>query len=48
VMHKGSIVESGSPGQIMNAPQHEYTKRLIGAMPGREWEATRLTQPSGV
>jgi peptide/nickel transport system ATP-binding protein len=47
VMHKGSIVESGPPEQILHAPRHEYTQRLIGAMPGREWEATRVTQLSG-
>ena len=33
VMQKGSIVESGSPEEIYNAPQTEYTQRLISSIP---------------
>ncbi len=38
VMYKGSIVEYGPPSQIFRAPAHDYTKRLVSAIPGGEWE----------
>lgn len=31
VMHEGKIVEEGTPEQIIQAPQSEYTKRLVEA-----------------
>jgi len=42
VMHQGKVVEYGSPAQIFDAPQHAYTQRLIGAVPGRAWDSTRV------
>jgi oligopeptide/dipeptide ABC transporter ATP-binding protein len=33
VMYLGTIVESGSPGQLFRAPAHHYTKALIDAVP---------------
>jgi peptide/nickel transport system ATP-binding protein len=33
VMNQGEIVERGDADAIYNAPQHEYTKKLIGAIP---------------
>lgn len=36
VMHDGYIVEQGTTESVFNHPQHEYTKRLIDAIPKRE------------
>jgi ABC-type dipeptide/oligopeptide/nickel transport system ATPase component len=33
ILHQGEIVESGVTGQIFASPQHEYTQRLMAAMP---------------
>ena len=33
ILHKGKIVESGSAEQVLTQPQHEYTRRLMAAMP---------------
>jgi len=35
VMHKGLLVERGTPEEIFNHPREEYTKRLIAAIPSR-------------
>ena len=28
IMYKGEIIEKGTPDEVMEHPQHEYTKRL--------------------
>ncbi len=33
ILHEGRIVESGPPGELFRAPQHEFTRRLVDAMP---------------
>ena len=38
VMHKGRMVEYGPPSQIFRNPGHDYTRQLVSAIPGSEWE----------
>ncbi len=35
VMNRGSLVEAGEVRQILNAPQHAYTRQLVAALPRR-------------
>ncbi len=36
VMRHGQIVEQGEAGQIIDAPQHPYTRLLVDSQPGRK------------
>jgi peptide/nickel transport system ATP-binding protein len=47
VMHKGSIVEYGTAEQVFDNPQDDYTRRLIGAIPGKAWNPMDAV-PGGV
>lgn len=38
VMYRGEIVEFGPPSQIFRNPGHPYTRKLVSAIPGHEWE----------
>jgi ABC-type dipeptide/oligopeptide/nickel transport system ATPase component len=33
ILHEGQIVEQGTTQEILTTPQHEYTQRLMAAMP---------------
>ena len=33
ILHEGQIVEVGTPEAIFNSPQHEYTRKLVAALP---------------
>lgn len=33
ILHEGQIVESGPTAEVLTSPQHEYTQRLMAAMP---------------
>jgi len=41
VVQSGTIVESGPTGQVLNSPQHYYTKKLLASVPRPRWEAQR-------
>jgi peptide/nickel transport system ATP-binding protein len=56
VMRQGRVVEHGEAARIFSAPQHEYTRALLAAAPGREWnfggppqttEAKATSEPLG-
>lgn len=38
VMHKGTVVEQGPPTKIFRSPAHPYTRKLVAAIPGADWE----------
>ncbi len=37
VMQQGRIVEAGPAGRVISAPQHAYTRALLGAAPAFDW-----------
>lgn len=42
VMHAGEVVERGTSQAIYEAPQHDYTRRLLGSIPkGYDFNVTR-------
>ncbi len=44
VMKLGEIVEYGTTYDVFNNPQHEYTKSLLAAVPGKEWVVPDLSE----
>jgi len=43
VMYRGEVVETGDVAQILGAPQHQYTKSLIAAVPRADRKLERFS-----
>ncbi len=42
ILHQGQIVELGTAEQVLTDPQHEYTQRLMAAMPKMPQRSTKV------
>ena len=43
VMRYGEIVETGATREIFEAPQHSYTRDLLAAVPGQNWDRQAIS-----
>ena len=37
-MFEGEVVEQGSAAEVFGNPRHAYTRALLDAAPGRDWQ----------
>ncbi|RMI06785.1 ATP-binding cassette domain-containing protein [Cellulomonas triticagri] len=47
VMREGRIVEVGATDDVCERPRHEYTRTLLGAIPGPQHRRDRVATPTG-
>ncbi|MCO5092731.1 ABC transporter ATP-binding protein [Bosea sp. (in: a-proteobacteria)] len=48
VMQRGSVVEMGPAAEVLGRPSHDYTRALINAAPGRDWDFAAGRRIAGV
>jgi ABC-type glutathione transport system ATPase component len=46
ILHDGKILETGTPEKIFGAPEHEYTRKLVAALPNRPKGLSGETAPA--
>ncbi len=47
VMKEGKVVEAGVTEDLLASPSHAYTKELIEAIPGKDWDRSTLEDSIG-
>ena len=47
VMHRGVVVERGATGDVLDAPQHAYTRLLRDSVPRQGWKPRRRAATTG-
>lgn len=47
VMKDGRVVEAGDTEDLLASPSHLYTRRLIDAIPGKDWDRSALEGAAG-
>ncbi|MBK0418829.1 ABC transporter ATP-binding protein [Leucobacter sp. CSA1] len=44
VLFRGSIVEQGATGRVLEAPEHPYSQLLVASTPGPDWDPERVVR----
>ncbi|NRH30211.1 ATP-binding cassette domain-containing protein [Rhodococcus sp. MS13] len=44
VLYKGAIVEEGATAEVLQAPQHPYTRLLVSSTPGEGWDPAAVVE----